>query len=462
LKDTPNVGQRLARAYAAAGDTTRAKALVEQVLAGNPTAVDAQLLKSQLLLNDGQRDQAFDTVRAAAASNPESADAHFALARLYASRGDATAAEASYREVLRINPRAAAAQVAIAKLQLSTGNREAALRTVEEVTRAQPTNLDARLQLVRSLTASKDLQRAERELADLRTAYPKVSAVHVQSGLLALLKNDVAGARASFERAESVDPNSIDLLAGQIALDFKTNNAAGAKSRVEQRVKDAPTAPLLILAARTYVAAGDQPAAERSLRQAIELDPALLPPYEMLGQLYVAQKKLTEARTEFESLAKRQAKPVSALTMVGMILMTQGQTEPAKKKFEEVLAIDPRAVIAANNLAWMYAETGGDLDTALKLAQTATAQAPDQPALMDTLGWVYYKKNLPELAIPLFESCVKKAPGNAVYHHHLGLAYLKAGKSAEARASLRRALANNPDASTADGAKRALTELGPA
>jgi tetratricopeptide (TPR) repeat protein len=364
--------------------------------------------------------------------------------------------------VLRINPRAATAQVAIAKLQLSSGNREAALRTAEEATRAQPTNLDARLQLVRSLMASKDLQRAEREVTELRAAYPKVAAVHTQAGLLALLKNDVAGARAALERAESVDPKSTDLLAGWLALDFKTNNAAGAKARVEQRVKEGPTPALLVLAARTYVAANDRPAAERALRQAIDLDPSLLPPYEMLGQLYVAQKKLNEARTEFEALAKRQAKPVSALTMVGMILMTQGQTEPAMKKFEEVLAIDPRAVIAANNLAWMHAEAGDDLDTALKLAQTATAQAPDQPELMDTLGWVYYKKNLPELAIPLFESCVKKAPANAVYHHHLGLAYLKAGKSAQARAAFQRALANNPDPNTADGAKTALAQIGPA
>jgi tetratricopeptide (TPR) repeat protein len=462
LKDVPNLGQRLARAYAAAGDTTRAKTLVEAVLAGNPAAVDAQLLKSQLLLNEGQRDEAFATVRAAASSNPQSAEAQFALARLFASRGDTGAAEVAYRDVLRINPRAAAAKIAIANLQLSSGDREASLKTVEEVTQAQPTNLDARLVLVRSLIASKNLQRAERELSDLREAYPNAAAVYVQMGLLSLLKNDVAGARDSFEQAESLDPKSTDLLAGRIAMDFKIKNPASAKARVEQKLSEGPTTALLILAARTYVAANDQPAGERALRQAIELDPSLLPPYEMLGQLYMAQQKLNEARTEFEALAKRQAKPVSALTMIGMILMTQSQTEQAKKKFEEVLAIDPRAVIANNNLAWIYAEAGTDLDTALKLAQTATAQAPEQPEIMDTLGWVYYKKNLPELAIPLFESSVKKAPTNASYHHHLGLAYLKVGRSAHARESLQRALASNPDATTAAAVKRALAQIGAA
>jgi tetratricopeptide (TPR) repeat protein len=364
--------------------------------------------------------------------------------------------------VLRINPRAAAAQVAIARLQLSSGDREASLRTVEEVTRAQPKNLDARLVLVRSLIATRDLQRAERELGNLRSAYPDSAAVHVQTGMLALLKGDLATARAAFERGESLDPKSTDLLAGWQALDLRTNNGAGARARIEQRLAGGPTPALLILAARTYLASGDQPAAERALRQAIELDASFLPSYEILGQMYIAQKKLSEARTEFEALATRQAKPVPALTMSGMILAAQGQTELAKKRFEEVLAIDPRAVIASNNLAWIYAEAGENLDVALGLAQSATAQAPERPEFMDTLAWVYYKKNLPERAIPLFESCVKKAPGNPAYHHHLGLAYLKAGRPAQARAALQRALANSPDTNTADDAKRALAQIGPA
>ena len=455
-KDVPTLGERLARAYAAGGDAGRAKALVEQVLAGNPTAVEAQLIKGQLLLNEGHNEEAFTAVKAAASSNPESAEAQFALARMFAARGDRAAAEAAFRDVLRINPRAAAAQVEIARLQLSSGNREASLRTAEEATRAQPKNVDARLVLVRSLMASKNLQRAETEIASLRKDYPSVGAVHVQAGMLALLKNDVRGARAAFERGQALDPKSIDLLAGLIALDLKANNSSGARGRIDQRLKEGTTPALLLIAARTYWATNDQVAAERALRQAIEADPALLTPYEMLGQLYMAQKKLDQARSEFETMAKRQAKPVGPLTMSGMILLTQGQTDLARKRFEDVLAIDPRAVIAANNLAWIRAEAGDDLDTALKLAQTATAQAPDQPELMDTLGWVYYKKNLPELAVPLFARCVEKEPSRGMFRYHLGLAYLKAGQKDRGRTALEQALKAGVDAATAADARRLL------
>jgi cellulose synthase operon protein C len=458
-KDVPGIGQRLARAYAAAGDSTRAKTLVEQVLAGNPGAVDAQLLKGQLLLNEGQRDQAFETVRATASANPASPEAQFALGRLYAARGDNRAAETAFREVLRINPRAGAAQLEIARLQLSSGDRQASLRTAEDAAKSQPRNAAARLTLVRSLLASKDLARAERELASLKSDFPNVSPVHVQAGMLALLKNDVAGARTSLDRAQTLQPASIDVLAGLIALDLRTSKPDAARARIDERLKSGATPELYLLAARTYWTLKDQGATERTLRLAIDADPSLLPPYEMLGQLYLAQRKLDQARTEFEALAKRQAKPVGPLTMSGIILQSQGQSAEAKKRFQDVLAIDSNAVIAANNLAWILADSGEDLDMALKLAQTATAQSPDAPELIDTLGWVYYKKDLPDLAIPFFERAAAKAPGNAGFHHHLGLAYLKVGKSDRGRASLERALATGIDSATAETIRRTLSQL---
>ena len=56
---------------------------------------------------------------------------------------------------------------------------------------------------------------------------------------------------------------------------------------------------------------------------------------------------------------------------------------------------DPRAAVAANNLAWMYASRGEQLDRALQLAQAAKAELPDDAAVSDTLAYVYIKKQLP-------------------------------------------------------------------
>ena len=455
----PEVGERLARAHAAAGDFQKAQTLVADVLAKNSSSLDAQLLKGQLLLREGRGDDALAVIKSAAAANPGSAEAQFDLGRLYQARGDTAAAEAAFQEVLRINPRAGAAQVEIAKLQLSTGNAAASVRTAEEAARTQPRSLAARLTLVRSLLANRDLDRAAREIAELQKTNGDVAAVHTLAGSLALLRNDTATARNAFQRATELDVRSPDALAGLIALDFKANDASAAKSRIEERLKVDRSPAMLLLAARTYWSAQDLSSAEKVLRQAIDAEPTLLTSYGMLAQLYVSQKKLDQARIEFENLAARQSKPVGALTMIGIILQAQGRNDLAAKRYEDALAIDSRAAIAANNLAWIHAESGENLDKALTLAQTATSVLPESPEIMDTLGWVYYKKQLPDLAIPLFERSVEKAPDNVSYRYHLGLAYVRSGDTIRGRAALQRALSANPNADTAAEIRRVLAEI---
>ena len=107
----------------------------------------------------------------------------------------------------------------------------------------------------------------------------------------------------------------------------------------------------------------------------------------------------------------------------------------------------------------MLADSGEDLDRALQLAQAATSTTPDVPEMMDTLGWVYYKKQLPQLAIPLFERCVEKAPESPIYQYHLGLAYAGSGDVERGRATLRRALNAKPDPAMATDIRQAIARL---
>ena len=46
---------------------------------------------------------------------------------------------------------------------------------------------------------------------------------------------------------------------------------------------------------------------------------------------------------------------------------------------------------ALNNLAWNYAEHGGNLTTALTHAKTAQEAEPNNPEVADTLGWIYFR-----------------------------------------------------------------------
>jgi Tfp pilus assembly protein PilF len=213
-----------------------------------------------------------------------------------------------------------------------------------------------------------------------------------------------------------------------------------------------------LIAARAEAGAKDFPAAERSLRRAVQIDPSLLTGYVMLGQLYYSQGRLDDARREFETLAERQAKPVAALTMLGIIAQAQNNPELARKSFERVIDIDPRAPVAANNLAWMYAERGERLDVALELAKAAADALPKMAEVRDTLGWVYYKRQTSDQAIAALQESVRLDPRNPTYHYHLGLAYVQDGNVARARESLERALSLPRFSAEAD-ARRALAGL---
>ena len=144
---------------------------------------------------------------------------------------------------------------------------------------------------------------------------------------------------------------------------------------------------------------------------------------------------------------------------MGMLLQMQDKPAEARASYERALAIDPRSAVAANNLAVLYADSDGDMNVALQLAQTAKAGLPDQPSVDDTLGWVYYKRGNSNLAIAPFEAAVKAAPENATYHYHLGLAYASAGKRSQARASMEKALSLNNTFSGADDARQQLASL---
>jgi Flp pilus assembly protein TadD len=176
--------------------------------------------------------------------------------------------------------------------------------------------------------------------------------------------------------------------------------------------------------------------------------------------LYASQHRLEEARAEFDKLAEARPKfAVAGYTLSGMILQLQNKPAEARAKYEKVLAIDSRAPVAANNLAWIYAETGGNLDIALQLAQTAKGQLPERPEVNDTLGWLYYKKGLATLAVPPLRESVKSDPKNPIYQYHLGLAYAKNGDTANARQALTQALSLKPNFEGAEDARRVLASL---
>jgi tetratricopeptide (TPR) repeat protein len=436
-----------------------ASRIIGEVLTRDPHNVSALLVRAEILNSQGKVDDAIGQVRQAVAADPGSERARFRLAQLLRSKGLTDEAIAEFNEVLKINPAATFAQIQLAELNLAQGSTAPALQLAQDAAKVVPNDPIVRLTLARALLASNDVARADTVVHGLLSDYASATAVHALAGSVALSKKDAATARREFSRAQELDAGNLDALSGLVTLDFLDKNPAAAKARVNQRLAATPSNPrLLILAARVNASTGDAAAAEQQLRKAIELDPNHLDAYGYLAQLYVGEQRLGEARANLEALVAKRPAAVGPLTLIGMLYEAEGNRAEAVKRYQKALALDPRAAVAANNLAFRYAEDGGNLDTALQLAQTAKERLPNSPEIDDTLGWVYYKKDLAAMATPLFEQAVRRQPENSEYQYHLGVSALKAGELTKGRKALEQA-SRGQDPAIAAKAKKALAEL---
>jgi tetratricopeptide (TPR) repeat protein len=114
--------------------------------------------------------------------------------------------------------------------------------------------------------------------------------------------------------------------------------------------------------------------------------------------------------------------------------------------------------VAANNLAWIYAEDG-KLDEALRLGLIAQDALRRRPEADDTVGWIYLQKGQPVEAVAAFERARERAPQNPLYHYHLGLAYVKTGDQDRARLAFARALELRSDFAGADDARARIASM---
>jgi tetratricopeptide (TPR) repeat protein len=175
----------------------------------------------------------------------------------------------------------------------------------------------------------------------------------------------------------------------------------------------------------------------------------------MLGDVYTAQGRLDAAVAELDA-AGRSAPGVAERTMAALIRHAQGHVADATRRYRDILTRDPDAAVAGNNLAALYAAEGEQLDLAVELATRASERLALAPDAWDTLGWAYYRKRLPAMAIRHFERAVEQAPDTPAYRHRLGLALAAHGDVTRARAAFEAALSLDPGFGDA---RRALADL---
>lgn len=104
---------------------------------------------------------------------------------------------------------------------------------------------------------------------------------------------------------------------------------------------------------------------------------------------------------------------------LALVLDGSGKKEEAERAYRATLQLDPDNAVALNNLAFLLAEQGRDLDQALGFARHAAQVMPEDVDIIDTLGWVQLKRKQTDSAIGLFAEALGKMPGNEGYRQHL-------------------------------------------
>jgi tetratricopeptide (TPR) repeat protein len=232
-------------------------------------------------------------------------------------------------------------------------------------------------------------------------------------------------------------PGFVEALGQLVALDLNEKRSDDALARVQKQIELGPQViGLHMLLGRVYLARGEGSQGEAAFLKAIELNPQLFDPYVALGGFYAQTKRYDEALEKLEQAKKVNAQNLGVHMLIGMIHEMRQDVPQAQSAYENVLEINPRFGPAANNLAYLYSEHGGDKEKALQLASTAKEVLPEDPRISDTLGWILYRRGIYERALSLLRESAEKLADNAEVQYHLGMTYLKSGNSRGAKESL--------------------------
>ena len=307
---------------------------------------------------------------------------------------------------------------------------------------------------------AKDYAAALDELKEAQKTAPNDPVVHLNMAFAYAGLKKYADAEREFQTAIKMYPTYDAAWADYISLMFGTNQSAKALALANQYATANPnraSAHFINASALATAKKYDQAIAE--FQKVIQIDPKSMMAYFRLAQIHQMMGQSDAALDLLQKALALQPTSSPVNTAIGDIYLTKDDLKSAGKYFQAALAQDSHDAIAANNLAWIYAVQGENLDMAMNLATQAKQIAPDMTAVNDTLAWIQYKKGNYRVSVSLAEDAVKKSPQKADYRYHLGMALKAAGERDRAKTELQKALQLNLKGADAQDAQKTLALL---
>ena len=425
--------------------TAAGRALVDEVLAAEPTNPEANFVRAKHEIATGNVDKGIEAVRAALDTRPSWAQAHFVLGSALILKGELQRARAELARAIELEAGLIEARRLLIKVHADLGEHEYAIENGKRYLRARPEDDHTRIIVAQSmvrLDKSSDAMKLLEEIPSERRTVEVLFAV----GNLQVERGNFAAARESLLAANELQPNNARILGALVPIDRKEGKLSHSIKRVNDAVEAKPDDPELwsLKGRLAMTAPGDPAAAESALKKAIELDPNFLAAYRTLAEVYAATGRTDETIALYQKAVEQQPENAGAHHFLGVLYEVTGQTAKAREQYEKALEYDPTLGESKNNLAYLMAEAGQDLDRALKLAQEAKAAMPDSANAADTLGWVLYKRGVASAAVGYLREAVQVArpddPAIGEIRNHLSLAYEATGDIDKAIETLELAL----------------------
>ncbi|MFQ5416930.1 MAG: tetratricopeptide repeat protein [Myxococcota bacterium] len=442
------------------GEYERAKEVVKSL----DEPVYATLIRGRIQLAEGDPEAALESFEKGIRHWPNNAGArHLAGVAAY-EMGDRERAISELREAIRAQKPFDPARRLLARIQFERGNFQQAANIAKRLG-TRPGSVmepDDHILLIRSLTGARDFEGARKAAAAFGEVPGQEAAAIVEVAQIDTAENgpEAAVATITGSGVDLTDPaNSFALLTlieNLLALD----RDAEALAKVDAAVAAADgEAEFLALRGRVLMAMARSDEAGAAFDKALELDPENSMSLGGLAVIAGTAGDFAKATELYDRAAEHSERndPNFAYSAAQLTLQ-QGDRAGAKERMRAVSRKFPSHAGSRNDLAWMLAEDGEDLDTALSLAQEAQRLDPS-PDILDTLGFVHLKRNDGPAAVAAFEKAYAARPDSPYLRMHLGMALAVAGEAERARDLLQSA-ANTEGFTEAKTAKRELAKLG--
>jgi tetratricopeptide (TPR) repeat protein len=452
---------QLAELYSKVGRNAEAMPLLTEVLTASPDNRAALALRGSIYLSEQNAPAAIADLRAAIRDAEDSTPLWLNLARAYVVNNELDQAVETMKHAVSLQPNDLNLREEYIRLLALMDDREAVIAQLDEVLKISPDNLVAMEALFRVHAAGKDWEALKQVTNRMKTAHPDKALGFYYSGLTLREQGLVEESVAEFERAVELAPEEIEPITQLVRTWMLLDQPDLALARINEILAgDEDNLFARNLLGEIYLFKKELDPAIEAFEKAIRIRPDWQLPYRNLANSYLLKNENDRAVEAYRRGIDAIGFSPLLVTDLARFFEATGDVDRAIELYEEVLVQDADNSLAANNLAMLLIDYRGD-DQSLKRAEVLVENLKNvnNPAYLDTIGWLYYKQGEVDAAIPLLEQAVAASPDNVGFNYHLGMAHAKAGNTAAARDALTKATNTNQRYLGIDEARETLESL---